>query len=215
MLKTTPLVVTIGLSLTIPLAIGGDLFLGTSTSAQSFIGAILVLVAFMVVGLEDRDETPRVSVDRFSRDEDNRGRSVERPNDLPEVPLLNQSEDEENLRKSVKAIFAARREQDRRIRRESRGMESCNINAQVTRTLQGADGGANTLERGRSRTRSGTLRRERVSGSLRRSEERRTRSRTGRKSSSEHDDASRRDVRAQSWDYDHPILSDSEENAEL
>lgn len=214
MLKTTPLVVTVGLSLTIPLAIGGDLFLGSSPSVQSLVGATLVLVAFIVVGLEDRDESTQISTGGSIYIEDDRGRSTERQNGLHEVPLLNQSEDDENLRKSVEAIFAARREQARRARRESRTMEH-NGNNQVARASQGADGKPNPIERGRSRTRSGTFRRERVSGSLRRSEERRTRSRTGRKSSSEHDDASRRDVRAQGWDYDHPILSDSEENAEL
>lgn len=214
MLKTTPLVVTVGLSLTIPLAFAGDLFLGASIKAQSFVGAVLVLVAFIVIGLEDRDEAPCAPTNRTSC-EDDRGRSFGRPNDLHEASLANQAQDDVSLRKSVEAIFAARREQDRRMRRESHGLESGNMNAQATRTSQDVDGRANLIERGRSRTRSGTFRRERVSGSLRRSEERRTRSRTGRKSSSDRDDASRGDGRARGWDYDHPILSDSEENAEL
>ncbi|KDN46190.1 hypothetical protein RSAG8_04417, partial [Rhizoctonia solani AG-8 WAC10335] len=205
MLKTTPLVVTIGLSLTIPLAVGGDLILGTSTSAQALIGGALVLVAFVVIGLEDRGEAPR---DRSLHVDTERRRSAERLDGLRQVPLPDQSEDDESLRKSVEAIFASRREQARRARRESGG-------ARATGNQEGTDGRPNPLERGRSRTRSGTFRRERVSGSLRRSEERRTRSRTGRKSSSERDDASRRDFRTQGWEYDRAILSDSEENTEV
>lgn len=53
MLKTTPLVVTIGLSLTIPLAVVGDFFLGRSATLLGLFGALLVLLAFAAVGLED------------------------------------------------------------------------------------------------------------------------------------------------------------------
>ncbi|KAF9460780.1 hypothetical protein BDZ94DRAFT_1168927 [Collybia nuda] len=53
MLKTTPLVVTIGLSLTIPLAVIGDFFFGKSTNGQVLIGAALVLVSFIVVGIDN------------------------------------------------------------------------------------------------------------------------------------------------------------------
>ena len=53
MLKTTPLVVTIGLSLTIPLAIVGDFFLKISTAPQAILGSLFVLGGFIVVGLED------------------------------------------------------------------------------------------------------------------------------------------------------------------
>jgi solute carrier family 35 protein F5 len=53
MLKTTPLVVTVGLSLTIPVAVAGDFFLNKSVKLLSIFGAILVLVSFAVVGLED------------------------------------------------------------------------------------------------------------------------------------------------------------------
>ncbi|KDQ30683.1 hypothetical protein PLEOSDRAFT_1074969 [Pleurotus ostreatus PC15] len=41
MLKTTPLVVTVGLSLTIPLAVVGDFFLAKPTKGQVIVGAIL------------------------------------------------------------------------------------------------------------------------------------------------------------------------------
>ncbi|KAF8078506.1 hypothetical protein FPV67DRAFT_1557818 [Lyophyllum atratum] len=53
MLKTTPLVVTIGLSLTIPIAVIGDFFLGKTTRALVLIGAFLVIVSFVIVGLDD------------------------------------------------------------------------------------------------------------------------------------------------------------------
>jgi len=53
MLKTTPLVVTIGLSLTIPLAIIGDFFLKIRTAPQAILGSVFVLGGFIVVGVED------------------------------------------------------------------------------------------------------------------------------------------------------------------
>ena len=53
MLKTSPLVVTIGLSLTIPLAVIGDLALGKPTAGQVILGAFLVLISFVAVGMDD------------------------------------------------------------------------------------------------------------------------------------------------------------------
>lgn len=53
MLKTTPLVVTVGLSLTIPLAVAGDLVLGRPAAAPVVFGAVLVLFSFVVVGIAD------------------------------------------------------------------------------------------------------------------------------------------------------------------
>lgn len=53
MLKTTPLVVTVGLSLTIPIAVTGDFLLGRTVKLMSLLGAFLVLGSFIVVGLED------------------------------------------------------------------------------------------------------------------------------------------------------------------
>jgi solute carrier family 35, member F5 len=55
MLKTTPLVVTIGLSLTIPVAVAGDCILNNKVKALSIFGALLVLVSFVIIGLEDSD----------------------------------------------------------------------------------------------------------------------------------------------------------------
>jgi len=57
MLKTTPLVVTVGLSLTIPLAIMGDFFLNIPTAPQAIFGACLVLLSFVVVGVENSKAT--------------------------------------------------------------------------------------------------------------------------------------------------------------
>ncbi|KAJ7487717.1 hypothetical protein B0H11DRAFT_2014574 [Mycena galericulata] len=59
MLKTTPLVVTVGLSLTIPLAVLGDFILGRFTRGQVIFGALLVLISFVVVGLDnEKVKTP-------------------------------------------------------------------------------------------------------------------------------------------------------------
>jgi solute carrier family 35 protein F5 len=53
MLKTTPLVVTIGLGLTIPVAVIGDSFLGKPAAVQVLVGALLVIGAFVAVGVEN------------------------------------------------------------------------------------------------------------------------------------------------------------------
>ncbi|KAL0579111.1 hypothetical protein V5O48_002894 [Marasmius crinis-equi] len=53
MLKTSPLVVTVGLSLTMPLAVVGDFFLGRPVPLQVIGGALLVLVSVVLVGMED------------------------------------------------------------------------------------------------------------------------------------------------------------------
>ncbi|ETW87333.1 hypothetical protein HETIRDRAFT_469269 [Heterobasidion irregulare TC 32-1] len=58
MLKTTPLVVTIGLSLTMPLAVVGDVLLGNTVHLQVVVGALLLLASFVVVGVEDSKEPP-------------------------------------------------------------------------------------------------------------------------------------------------------------
>ena len=55
MLKTTPLVVTIGLSLTIPLAVLGDFFLAKPARGQVLFGAALVLISFVAVGIQSSE----------------------------------------------------------------------------------------------------------------------------------------------------------------
>lgn len=57
MLKTTPLIVTVGLALTIPLAVIGDyLFLNLGATPQSILGAVLVVTSFLALGLEGSQE---------------------------------------------------------------------------------------------------------------------------------------------------------------
>ncbi|GAA5844615.1 hypothetical protein JCM5353_005162 [Sporobolomyces roseus] len=53
MLLTSPLAVTLGLSLTIPLAIAGDLYRSAPVSLFSFIGGVLVLGSFVGNGMMD------------------------------------------------------------------------------------------------------------------------------------------------------------------
>jgi solute carrier family 35 protein F5 len=62
MLKTTPLVVTIGLSLTMPLAVLGDLGMQHPVKGQVVLGAALVLVSFVVIGLEDSKTPPGADI---------------------------------------------------------------------------------------------------------------------------------------------------------
>ncbi|KAI0094984.1 hypothetical protein BDY19DRAFT_915760 [Irpex rosettiformis] len=56
MLKTTPLVVTVGLSLTMPLAVVGDFILHKPVKLQVIIGAAVVLLSFVIVGVENMKE---------------------------------------------------------------------------------------------------------------------------------------------------------------
>lgn len=72
MLKTTPLVVTIGISLTIPLAVTGDFFLGKPAAAQVVVGAFFVLVGFIVVGVENAKAGP---CDHLTEDSETRLRA--------------------------------------------------------------------------------------------------------------------------------------------
>jgi len=53
MLKTTPLVVTVGLSLTIPIAVVGDFIRNRPTHGIVIVGAFLVVVSFVALGLEN------------------------------------------------------------------------------------------------------------------------------------------------------------------
>jgi len=53
MLKTTPLVVTVGLSLTMPLAVLGDFILQRPAKFKVILGASIVLLSFVIVGWED------------------------------------------------------------------------------------------------------------------------------------------------------------------
>ncbi|KAE8372654.1 hypothetical protein BDV26DRAFT_273760 [Aspergillus bertholletiae] len=57
MLLTTPLVVTVGLSLTIPLSLVGEIFLqGVTSSALYWVGAAIVFLSFLVVNNESKEK---------------------------------------------------------------------------------------------------------------------------------------------------------------
>jgi len=58
MLKTTPLVVTVGLSLTIPFAVFGDFMKGRTSEFQVVFGAILVVVSFIALGFAENRDVP-------------------------------------------------------------------------------------------------------------------------------------------------------------
>ena len=62
MLKTTPLVVTIGLSLTIPVAVIGDFILHKPVKFQVILGALIVLLSFIAVGLENSKEETKTDL---------------------------------------------------------------------------------------------------------------------------------------------------------
>ena len=72
MLKTTPLVVTVGLSLTIPVAVTGDFLLGRAVKLMSLLGAFLVVGSFIVVGLED-SKNEEVLAEQAAAEEDQVG----------------------------------------------------------------------------------------------------------------------------------------------
>jgi len=59
MLKTTPLVVTIGLSLTIPVAVVGDFIRLRPVHVQVIVGAMLVLTSFFGIGIENSKNEKR------------------------------------------------------------------------------------------------------------------------------------------------------------
>lgn len=57
MLLTTPLVVTVGLSLTIPLSLVGEMIqYGQSSSFLYWVGAVVVVLSFVFVNHESHDE---------------------------------------------------------------------------------------------------------------------------------------------------------------
>jgi solute carrier family 35 protein F5 len=59
MLLTSPLVVTVGLSLTIPLSLVGQIILqGQYASVLYWIGAVIVFLSFLIVNHEESKENP-------------------------------------------------------------------------------------------------------------------------------------------------------------
>ena len=85
MLKTTPLVVTVGLSLTIPVAVAGDFLLGRTAKLMSLLGACLVLGSFIVVGLED-SKNEEVLAEEVVDEEDRAGIQLRISSDMEDHP---------------------------------------------------------------------------------------------------------------------------------
>lgn len=57
MLLTSPLVITVGLSMTIPLSLIGQIVLSSQySSALYWVGALIVLLSFLFINHETRDE---------------------------------------------------------------------------------------------------------------------------------------------------------------
>ena len=58
MLKTTPLVFTVGLSLTIPFAVVAEFWRKTAVHAAVIAGAMVVIASFVVIGLDNSKKSP-------------------------------------------------------------------------------------------------------------------------------------------------------------
>lgn len=58
MLKTTPLVFTVGLSLTIPFAVVAEFWRKTAIHSVVIAGAIVVVASFVVIGLDNSGKRP-------------------------------------------------------------------------------------------------------------------------------------------------------------
>ena len=87
MLKTTPLVVTVGLSLTIPVAVTGDFLLGRAVKLMSLLGAFLVLGSFVVVGLED-SKNEEVLAEEVEAEEDQTGIQLRISSEIEDHPPI-------------------------------------------------------------------------------------------------------------------------------
>jgi len=87
MLKTTPLVVTVGLSLTIPVAVTGDFLLGRTVKLMSLLGAVLVLGSFVVVGLED-SKNEEVLAEEVAAEEDQAGIRLRISSEIEDHPPM-------------------------------------------------------------------------------------------------------------------------------
>lgn len=76
MLMTSPLAVTLGISLTIPLAVAGDVLRGTELGGwKVYLGGALVLGGFLANGLMDLNSTDKEDEDVSSSRGSSRGRS--------------------------------------------------------------------------------------------------------------------------------------------
>jgi solute carrier family 35 protein F5 len=93
MLKTTPLVVTVGLSLTIPLAVAGDFLLGRTVKLMSLFGAFLVVSSFIVVGLED-SKNDEVLAEEAAAEEDRGAVQLRLSSEIDECPMSTSNADD-------------------------------------------------------------------------------------------------------------------------
>ena len=89
MLKTTPVVATVGLCLTIPLSFVGDAILNRPMKAQAGWGAILVLVGFGLIGWANADVVP----------EDTQQQVDDPLQEIQDVPILANGEDRREISK--------------------------------------------------------------------------------------------------------------------
>lgn len=70
MLLTSPLVVTVGLSLTIPLSLVGEMVqYGQYSSMLYWIGAAVVILSFLFINHESQEETDGSKADEDGRQE--------------------------------------------------------------------------------------------------------------------------------------------------
>jgi solute carrier family 35 protein F5 len=68
MLLTTPLVVTVGISMTIPLSLIGQIVLSSQySSAWYWVGAFIVLLSFLFINHESKEEDETLVGDRLER----------------------------------------------------------------------------------------------------------------------------------------------------
>lgn len=78
MLMTSPLAVTLGMSLTIPFAVLGDLYRGTELGGMpSYVGALCVLAAFVFNGFTDLSEVAAEEEGEDGGEGSISGRSIE------------------------------------------------------------------------------------------------------------------------------------------
>lgn len=143
MLKTTPLVVTVGLSLTIPFAVFGDLFRGTGSGGwQALVGAGLVLASFGFMGVEGAKEVE----EEEEENEDPESEEGEERRERGYGALVEEEEEEDDGEE--------RRRCERRER--ERGSERVQPSGQAGRDAA-AVVGVERVQRGRSRTDDGGL----------------------------------------------------------
>lgn len=83
MLLTTPLVVTVGLSLTIPLSLVGQMFLQSQYASPVYwLGAAIVFLSFLVVNHESKTQDETSSPEETGRPSSGEYESIPREGEL-------------------------------------------------------------------------------------------------------------------------------------